>query len=203
MGATSAPHASRPVPPASSGTCASIGTRRRRRSPHAGSPAVSHGSSVRTARERAPSADGGSGARKHKGFRTGPAARTEPPAVERRPGDSMYPAARVFPEEPDLCAGRGLVVAALLLLHAFDDGESEHDGSSCRGHSHAHHIRKCDDGRRFAYVISGGGGRGNGYVLRLAVALHRFRSRSVCALAIAGLVRRLDDLCSDGTEPTT
>src|SRR5438876_9057199 len=106
MGVTSAPHASQPVPAASSGTSASIGTRRQRKSPHAGSPAVSHGSSVHTARQRAPSADGGGGARKHK-----------PPAVERRPGDSMCPAA--------------LVVAALLLLHAFDDGESEHDGSSC------------------------------------------------------------------------
>src|SRR6266705_4915255 len=59
MGATSAPLLSLPVPAASSGIYASIGTRRRRRSPHAESPAVSHGSSVHTARQRAPSADGG------------------------------------------------------------------------------------------------------------------------------------------------
>src|SRR5207248_2902111 len=114
--------------------------------------------------------------------------RAEPPAVERRPGDSMCPAA--------------LVVAALLLLHAFDDGESEHDGSSCRGHRHAVH-HKHDGGRRFAYVISEAEGA-NGYVLRLAVALHRFSNiRCVCGLAIAGLVRRLDDLYIEGTEPTT
>ena len=31
---------------------------------------------------------------------------TEPLAVERQPGDSMCPAARVFLDEPDLCAGR-------------------------------------------------------------------------------------------------
>src|SRR5207302_9819812 len=121
---------------------------------------------------------------------------------EGRPRDSRCPAARVFLEEPDLCAGGGLVVAALLFLHAFDDGESEHDGSSCRGHRHAVRIHKHDDGRRFAYVISEVG-RGNRYVLRLAVALHRFESLCVCGLAIAGLVRRLDDLYTEGTEPTT
>src|SRR5205823_8891378 len=75
--------------------------------------------------------------------------RTEPLAVERRPGDSMCPAARVFLEEPDLCAGRGLVVAALLLLHAFDDGESELDGSHGSGDGdHTRAYRKHGRSRR-------------------------------------------------------
>ena len=68
--------------------------------------------------------------------------RTEPLVVERRPGDSMCPAARVFLDEPDLRAGRELVVAALLFLHAFDDGESDLGGSRVSGdRGHAYHKR--------------------------------------------------------------
>jgi len=87
-----------------------------------------------------------------------------------RPGDSMCPAARVFLDEPDLCAGRSLVVAALLLLHAFDDGESERDGSRLTGRTRG--CREHDHTRRFAYV-SQIGADGNGYRSKLAVALHR------------------------------
>jgi hypothetical protein len=55
--------------------------------------------------------------------------RTEPLAVERRPGDSMCPAARVFLDEPDLC-GRGLLfwVEAFLFLMLFADREYDLDG---------------------------------------------------------------------------
>src|SRR5437773_2235633 len=69
------PILSLPVPPASSGTSASTGTRRRR-NPCAGRAAASRGRSVGSvAHGCAPSADGGSGARKHKGL--------QPPAAER------------------------------------------------------------------------------------------------------------------------